>query len=72
MSRQGEGAQNRANSGAGNVYWHDGIAALTPTATTPMNKADVVVIGAGYTGLQAGIAAARGGRSTQIIDMHDL
>ncbi len=72
MSRQVEGAQNSANSGEGNVYWHDGISALTPTATAPINKADVVVIGAGYTGLHAGIAAARGGRSTQIIDMHEL
>ena len=63
MSRQVEGAQKSVNSGAGNVYWHDGIAALTPTATKPMNKADVAVIGAGYTGLHAGIAAARGGLS---------
>jgi len=72
MSNRVERAEQRNNSGAGNVYWHDGIAPLTPTAALPMNRADVVVIGAGYTGLHAAIAAARAGRSTQIIDMHEL
>jgi glycine/D-amino acid oxidase-like deaminating enzyme len=72
MSRHVVRAAGAANSGAGNVYWHDGIAALTPTSTFPMTKVDVVVIGAGYTGLHAAIAAARAGRTTQVIDMHEL
>ena len=72
MSKQVEKARQKRNTGAGNVYWHDGIAALTSTVSVPMNKVDVAVIGAGYTGLQAAIATARAGRSTQIIDMREL
>jgi glycine/D-amino acid oxidase-like deaminating enzyme len=72
MSRRVEQTRTKTDSGAGNVYWHDGIAALTPTITSPLNKVDVVVIGAGYTGMHAAIAAARAGRMTQIIDMHEL
>jgi glycine/D-amino acid oxidase-like deaminating enzyme len=34
-------------------------------------KADVVVIGAGYTGLCAALHAARGGRSTVVLDAED-
>ena len=72
MSKRVEKAGQKRNTGAGNVYWHDGIAALTPTVTVPKNKVDVMVIGAGYTGLHAAIATARAGRSTQIIDMREL
>ena len=72
MSKQVEKARQKRNTGAGNVYWHDGIAALTSTVSVPMNKVDVAVIGTGYTGLQAAIATARAGRSTQIIDMREL
>ena len=72
MSKQVEKARQKRNTGASTVYWHDGIAALTSTVSVPMNKVDVAVIGAGYTGLQAAIATARAGRSTQIINMREL
>lgn len=72
MSRRVGTAERGFNSGAKKVYWHEGIAPMTPTNTTPINAVDVVVIGAGYTGLHAGIATARAGRLTQIIDMHEL
>ena len=35
-------------------------------------KADVVVIGAGYTGLSAALQTARGGRHTVIVDAEDV
>ena len=72
MPGQGQISEKNIKSASGDVYWHDGIAALTPTVSAPMGKAEVVIIGAGYTGLHAAIATARGGRSTQVIDMHGL
>ena len=72
MLGQGQIFEKNIKSASGDVYWHDGIAALTPTVSAPMGKAEVVIIGAGYTGLHAAIATARGGRSTQVIDMHEL
>ena len=72
MLRRVGTAERRLNSGANKVYWHEGIAPLTPTSTTPMTAVDVLVIGAGYTGLHAGIATARAGRLTQIVDMREL
>ncbi len=49
-------------------YWWDG--ADTPTAAeTPLpEQADVLVIGAGYTGLHAALQTARGGRDTLVLD----
>lgn len=49
-------------------YWWD--AAPRPAADTQSlpTDVDVLIIGAGYTGLMAGIQTARGGRSTLIID----
>jgi len=49
-------------------YWLDG---LTPAGTGNPSlpaSADVVIIGGGYTGLNAAIETARGGRSTVVID----
>ena len=40
---------------------------------TPLpTKTDVVIIGAGYTGLSASLQTARGGRDTVILDAEDL
>lgn len=49
-------------------YWWE--AAPRPAAGTQSlpTDVDVLIIGAGYTGLMAGIQTARGGRSTLIID----
>jgi glycine/D-amino acid oxidase-like deaminating enzyme len=49
-------------------YWLDGLAHLSlPDAALP-GKADVVIIGAGYTGLNAAIEVARGGRRCVVIE----
>jgi glycine/D-amino acid oxidase-like deaminating enzyme len=50
------------------AYWWM-AAPLTPTAPTPVAPAsDVVIVGAGYTGLSAAITLARAGRSVQVFD----
>ena len=49
-------------------YWLDGmVPADTGTPELPA-EVDVLVVGAGYTGLSAAIETARGGRSTLVID----
>ena len=50
------------------VYWWD-AAPLTEIAHKPVAPAsDVVIVGAGYTGLGAAITLARAGRSVQVFD----
>ncbi len=53
-------------------FWHDQVPELSPEllegAGHLPEASDVVVIGAGYTGLSAAIATARGGRSTLVVD----
>ncbi len=49
-------------------YWREATPALDlPDQELPA-KADVVVIGAGYTGLSAALQTARGGRHTLVLD----
>ena len=72
MSERKEAVEKMTKSAAGHVYWHDGIPALVATHPAPLRKVDVVVIGAGYTGLHAALAALRAGRSVQIVEMHEL
>ena len=49
-------------------YWWDHVPRpALPVAAFPA-KADVVVIGSGYTGLHAALQTARGGRSTVVLD----
>src|SRR5690606_31947220 len=49
-------------------YWWE----AAPPATLPRepvrSKSDVVIVGAGYTGLSAAITLARAGRSVQVFD----
>ena len=50
------------------AYWWL-AAPLTPAATVPVKPdSDVVIVGAGYTGLSAAITLARAGRSVQVFD----
>lgn len=52
-------------------YWWDHVPRpVIPVADLPA-RADVVVIGSGYTGLHAALQTARGGRRTIILDAED-
>ncbi|MCC7048850.1 MAG: FAD-binding oxidoreductase [Alphaproteobacteria bacterium] len=52
-------------------YWWDDVPRpALPVAEVPA-KADVVVIGSGYTGLGAALQTARGGRDTLVLDAED-
>src|SRR6056297_3199447 len=52
-------------------YWHDQIGP-PPTLPTGLPKTvDVLIVGAGYTGLSAAITTARGGRSTLVLEAED-
>ncbi|MCC7273564.1 MAG: FAD-binding oxidoreductase [Alphaproteobacteria bacterium] len=52
-------------------YWWERVPRPALPETTLPAKADVVVIGSGYTGLGAALQTARGGRDTLVIDAED-
>ena len=60
-----------AQSWTDRPYWIDGETALPDMAERPDTQADVVIIGAGYTGLNAAIETAQAGRKTIVIDAQD-
>lgn len=50
-------------------YWWDEVPpAATPPDETVPRRTDVLVVGAGYTGLMAGLELARAGRSVLVLD----
>ncbi|MBS0536092.1 MAG: FAD-binding oxidoreductase [Proteobacteria bacterium] len=49
-------------------YWWDHVPRPDLAGKSPPARADVLVIGSGYTGLHAAIQTARGGRHTVVID----
>jgi len=49
-------------------YWWDHVPRPALDTRAPPSRADVVVIGSGYTGLHAAIQTARGGRHTVALD----
>lgn len=49
-------------------YWHDGLAAPAGLSDTLPDAVDVLIVGSGYTGLNAAIETARGARSTLVLD----
>jgi glycine/D-amino acid oxidase-like deaminating enzyme len=52
-------------------YWWDDVPRPPLPQVAPPSKADVVVIGSGYTGLCAALETARGGRATVVLDAQD-
>ncbi|MFN3209363.1 MAG: NAD(P)/FAD-dependent oxidoreductase [Roseovarius sp.] len=52
-------------------YWLDDIGPATTYADPLPGVVDVLVVGAGYTGLNAAIQTARGGRSTLVLDAQE-
>ena len=52
-------------------YWWDRVPRPNVAPTELSNRADVVVIGSGYTGLNAALETARGGRHTIVLDAED-
>lgn len=52
-------------------YWLDELGPAASSAAPLPDRVDVLIIGSGYTGLNAAIETARGGRSTLVIDAGD-
>ena len=52
-------------------WWEEAPSPKLPTATLP-KEMDVLVVGAGYAGLSAGLTLARAGRSVAICEADDL
>ena len=53
------------------IWWERSPLSVEPEPTLPA-KADVVVIGSGYTGLCAAIQTVRGGRHTVVIEANAI
>ncbi|MEM1053557.1 MAG: FAD-binding oxidoreductase [Pseudomonadota bacterium] len=49
-------------------FWHDGMTAPRGLTASLPARVDVVIVGSGYTGLNAAIETARGGRSTLVLE----
>ena len=52
-------------------YWLEQLDAAPLLSERPPLNIDVLIVGAGYTGLSAAINTARGGRSTVLVDAED-
>ena len=53
-------------------YWWDATPRPAPTTGALPKSVDVLIVGSGYTGLNAARETAEGGRSTLVIDAEDL
>jgi glycine/D-amino acid oxidase-like deaminating enzyme len=53
-------------------YWWEGAPRPSLAKATLPPRADVAIVGSGYTGLTAALQTARGGRSTVVIDAEDV
>ena len=60
-----------ANQYQQDSFWLDGLAEPPALAETIPANVDVAIIGSGYTGLNAALETARGGRSTLVLDAVD-
>lgn len=52
-------------------YWWDQVPRPMLDIAAPPTRTDVLIVGSGFTGLQAALQTARGGRSTVVIDAED-
>ena len=52
-------------------YWWDEVPRPQPEEKPLPRSVDVAVIGSGYTGLNAALQVARGGRNTIVLDAED-
>lgn len=52
-------------------YWLDGAPELPPQSDTLPASIDVLIVGSGYTGLNAALETVRAGRSTLVLDAGD-
>lgn len=62
------GADLWTSGWSGTSYWLDGLDPPTVPAIDLPRTVDVLIVGSGYTGLNAAIETARGGRSTLIVE----
>ncbi len=53
-------------------FWLDGIGKPPVPSDVALQNADVVIVGSGYTGLNAAIETARGGRTTLVLDADEI
>ena len=54
-----------------NSYWLDGVRESPNLPVNPASEVDVLVVGSGFTGLNASIQTAKAGRSTMVLDALD-
>lgn len=52
-------------------FWLDGLPPLSNLPKMPLRTVDVAIVGSGYTGLNAALETARGGRNTLVLDAED-
>lgn len=52
-------------------YWWEAVPRPSLPAAAPPARADVVIVGSGYTGLSAALPVARAGRTTVVLDAED-
>jgi glycine/D-amino acid oxidase-like deaminating enzyme len=52
-------------------YWRDQLGQSPTLPEQPLQNVDVLIVGSGYTGLNAAIETVRGGRSTLVLDAGD-